>query len=168
MKTKTINLYQFSELSEDAKQKAISNLCDINIDYEWWNCTYDDASNIGLKITGFDIDRGSYVNGEFIDSALSCAHKIESEHGETCETWKTAKQFINDFNTINLKYENDEINEDEAETDEEDLNEEFLKSLCEDYRIILRNEYGYLTSEEAIIETIESNEYDFTEDGKLA
>ena len=166
MKTKTINLYQFSELSEDAKQKAIERLSDINVDFKWWDCTYEDAANVGLKITGFDMD--VYVKGEFIDSALSCAHKIESEHGEQCETFKTAKQFIEDFNTINMKYENDEINEDEAETDEEDLNEQFLFDLCEDYRIILRDEYEYLTSEEAIIETIESNEYYFTEDGKLA
>ena len=55
-------------------------------------------------------------------------------------------------------------NEECMQSEEDD----FLQSLCEDYRIILRNEYEYLTSEEAIIETIESNEYYFTEDGKLA
>ena len=51
--------------------------------------------------------------------------------------------------------------------DLEDLNKEFLRSLCEDYRIILQKEYEYLTSEEAIIETIEVNEYEFTEEGEL-
>ena len=33
---------------------------------------------------------------------------------------------------------------------------------------MLRNEYEYLTSEEAVIESIRANEYEFTEDGKLA
>jgi len=31
----------------------------------------------------------------------------------------------------------------------------------------LSNEFDYLTSEDAIIETIEANDYYFTEDGKL-
>jgi hypothetical protein len=45
------------------------------------------------------------------------------------------------------------------------LEDEFLKTLCEDYRIILSREYDYLTSEAAIIETIEANEYEFKADG---
>jgi len=51
--------------------------------------------------------------------------------------------------------------------DTEDIDAEFLRSLCEDYRIMLQNEYEYLTSEEAIIETIIANEYEFTEEGEL-
>ena len=33
---------------------------------------------------------------------------------------------------------------------------------------LLRREYDYFTSEEAIIETIEANEYEFDENGNLA
>ena len=58
-------VYLFSELSDQAKQKVIEDNYDINVDYEWWESAYEDAANIGLKITGFDIDRGSYCNGEF-------------------------------------------------------------------------------------------------------
>jgi hypothetical protein len=32
---------------------------------------------------------------------------------------------------------------------------------------MLRQEYEYLTSEGAIIETIEANEYEFTEEGRM-
>jgi predicted transcriptional regulator len=32
---------------------------------------------------------------------------------------------------------------------------------------MLQKEYEYLTSEEAIIETIEANEYEFTEKGEM-
>jgi hypothetical protein len=175
MKTIEINLYQFSELSDEAKRNAIENLSDINIDSEWWDGVYDDAENVGLKITGFDIDRGSYVKAYFIESAESCAEKILSEHGEMCETFKTAKVFLDDRTTLVAKY-SDGTNLNEVAEDNEydfysecdDLEKDFLKSICEDYRIMLSKNYDYLTSKAAIIETIEANEYDFTENGKLS
>jgi len=171
MQTITINLYQFSELSDEAKQKAISNLAMINVDGEWWESTYEDAANIGLKITGFYIDRGSYVNGEFTLSPNEVAVNILNEHGEACETYKTAKQFMEDWQPVFSDYMNEESEGYESSDNEErlqELEEEFLSSLCEDYLKILRDECEYLTSEAAIIEAIESNEYDFTEDGELA
>ena len=63
MKTKTINLYSFDELREESKKKAIQNLWDINVDYDWWQFIYDDAKQIGLKLTGFDLDRGQSISG---------------------------------------------------------------------------------------------------------
>ena len=35
-------------------------------------------------------------------------------------------------------------------------------------RVLLRDEYEYLTSDEVVQEAIEANEYEFTEDGELA
>ncbi len=49
----------------------------------------------------------------------------------------------------------------------EDEEAEFLKSLLSDYLTMLQTDYNYLTSKEQIIETIESNDYDFTEEGKI-
>ena len=49
----------------------------------------------------------------------------------------------------------------------EESEQEFLSDLLEDYSIILQRESEYLQSRESIIETIEANEYDFTEDGKI-
>ena len=85
MKTVTINLYQFSELSDEAKENAIKELYDINVDSDWWNSTYEDAAQINLKIKGFDIDRGSYVNAELIESANNTAELIIMNHGESCD-----------------------------------------------------------------------------------
>jgi hypothetical protein len=48
-----------------------------------------------------------------------------------------------------------------------DLDTEFQRALGKEYLSILRREYEYQTSEEAIIETIEANDYDFTEDGRI-
>lgn len=176
MKTKVIpeqriNVYSFNELSESAKQKVLNDLWDINVQYEWWEGTHEDAMNIGLKITSFELDRGGYCNGEFTNGACYTAGKILENHGEHCETYKTALTFQAERDEIVNTAPKDEDGEfeDERELDLklDDCENEFLKSLLEDYRIILTKEYEYLTSKEQIIETIEANEYTFTEDGKM-
>jgi len=159
MRTICTNVYQFNELNKQAKQNAIENMYDININYSWWDSTYEDAANAGLKLTSFNIDRGNYCNGKFINSAQDCAQLIIKNHGKECSTYMTASNFLRDLiKSIN----DDDTNEDAIE----ELEEEFLKSILEDYRIILSNEYDYLTGREAIIETIEANEYEFTEEGE--
>lgn len=148
MKTKTYNTWKFEELSEKIQQKIIENYYDINVDHEWWDFTYDDAKEIGLKITAFDIDRGSYCEGEFLVNDTEVIIKILENHEETTRTYKTAKEYEKD------------VNDDES-------NANFLHSLLEDYRIILGEEYEYMTSEEAIKESLIMNEYDFTTEGKI-
>lgn len=174
MKTIELKIYKFDELSEEAKQKAIERLYDVNVDYEWWEFTYDDAEEIGLKITGFDVGRGNYCNGEFIKSAHEVADLIIANHGEECETTKTAIEFMKERDALVCKYSDGknievvaEENEYDFDCDCDELEEEFLNSILEDYRVILRNEYEYQTSEEAIIETIRANDYDFYENGKM-
>jgi hypothetical protein len=153
--TKT-KVYKLAELPDNIRAKAIGNLSDINVNFDWWDCTYDDAQNVGIKITGFDIDRGAYCEGDFIDSAATVAYKILSEHGDTCDTHKTALRFL------------DDIKKNFTEEDLDKLEDEFKRSILEDYRIILQKEYEYLTSEAAIVETIDANEYEFDERGRIA
>ena len=43
----------------------------------------------------------------------------------------------------------------------------FLEQLLQDYLCLLRQEYEYQTSSEAIKETIICNDYEFTESGEL-
>src|SRR5688572_27255234 len=99
-RTVRTKVFKFSELSESAKQTAIEKFRDVSVDYEWWESTYEDAENIGLKIKEFDIDRGSYVNGEFMLSAHEVAANIIRDHGETCETYKTAQTFLDAVNSV--------------------------------------------------------------------
>jgi hypothetical protein len=170
MKTKIINVYSFSELSKEAKQKALNYFWDINIDYDWWSYIYEDAKNIGFKITSFDLDRNRHAKGHFELSAFEIAQNILNEHGKKCDTYKTAKAFLDKINYISGEY----MDEDSAHYESEDyeqiileIEEEFLNSLLEDYSIILQNEYEYLSSEEAIIETIQANDYEFDINGNL-
>lgn len=160
MKTKTYNVYKFDELSKEAQQKAIESLCDINVDHEWWEFTYEDAKNIGLEITGFDIGRGAYCEGDFIEAPLTVIKLIKENHGEECETYKTALQYEKEMSACPKDGDGEPI-ENEMEVIEDD----FRNSLLEDYRIMLGREFEYLTSKEAIIETIKANDYDFTDKG---
>jgi hypothetical protein len=162
-------VYKFEELSEGAQQEAIERLSDINIDYEWWEYVYEDAERIGLKITSFDIDRGSYCKGKLTESAEGVAKNILSEHGKDCESYETAAGYLKELEELREKtrLNDSEYEEGYDDLDTEDIDAEFLRSLLEDYRIILTHEYEYLTSREAIKETIDANEYEFTEEGKL-
>jgi hypothetical protein len=170
MKTIQINLYKFNELSEDAQQKAIKELYYINVDSNWWESTYEDAKNIGLKINTFDTERNRHAKGEFLLDACEVAANILKEHGEHCETYKTATAFLKEWQPIFYDYLNEESENYESSESEDklmDIENDFLNSLLEDYAMILERECEYLQSEDAIIETIEANDYDFNEDGTI-
>jgi len=170
MKTRKINTFSFEELSEKAKQKVIESLSTINVDFDWWENTYEDAKNIGLKITSFDLDRNRHAKGEFLLSANEVAANIVNAHGIGCNTFDTANKFLEEWQPVFNNYM-DKTSEDyesqELENKLQEIEEEFLNNLLEDYSIILQNECEYLQSEEAIKETISANQYEFTEEGKL-
>lgn len=164
MRILEMKVYPFNELTEDAKQKAIEKLYDINFFDGWYEDIYFDAANIGLKIEGFELDRGSYCEGVLTAPAETVIEKILAEHGDTCETYKTADQYQKKFAAVKMKEKL--LNEDDEDM-REDLTSEFVDALLEDFRVILQQEYDYRTSEEAIIEAIEANDYEFEEDGTL-
>lgn len=172
MRNVRTKVYKFNELSETAKQAAISNFSNINVDFEWWESVYMDAENVGLRIDSFDLDRNRHAKGEFISYAYECATKIISNHGSECETYKTAIDFMCDYDALVGKYSDgvntNIVHEDMQfyfDSDCDDLENEFLQSILEDYSIILEKESEYLQSDQAIIETIEANEYEFLKDG---
>ena len=164
MRTVTITktLYAFDELSESAQEHAINGLEGIYVDQEWWDCTYEDAENIELEITSFS-DRD--IDGGFIESAESCAYAIQAQHGPDCDTLKDADRYLSERADLVKTWPEDESGLDEKL---DDLDNEFLHDLLEDYRIMLGNEYDYLTSREAIVEYIDANGYEFDENGNLA
>jgi len=171
---KKTKVYPFAELSDDAKEKVLESFAETTADYEWWDSEYEDAKNVLLKLTEFDLDRNRHCKGEFIENAKDTAQKIIEDHGDMCGTFQTAKGYLEDRRKLVEKYSGGintqivaEDNEYEFDNDCEELDADFLRSILEDYSIMLQKQYEYLTSEEAIVETIEANEYEFTEDGKL-
>lgn len=162
MRTKTTTVYVFGELSAQAQEVAISRLSDINVKEDWWDTVYEGAETIGLKITSFDLNHGT-IKGVFTGTGHDAARQIMEEHGDMCETYRDAKAALDAYAALPLG-EYGEPEEDALESWES----EWLNTLLEDYRIILGHEYDYLTSREAIVETIKANDYEFTADGRLA
>jgi hypothetical protein len=157
MRTIQTTVYSFDELSEAAKQKAIEKLKDINVNHNWWDSVYEDAANVFITINGFDIYRKDITVS--VDNVQETIGKILEEHGKVCDTYKLAEKFLSDYN---------ELAEDENFDDKNaDLEADFIQAIGEEYLSILSNEYDYRTSDEAIIETIEANSYEFTEEGEL-
>lgn len=166
--TKTRELFTFDELGEQAKEKALDAMRYMNTDAgsDWWDGTYEDAANVGIKITGFDLGRAQECDGR-IEDTEETARQIMKEHGEHCETYKTAAAYLKERDELVNTWPKD-ADEDLLDDKLQELGEEFTKSILEDYRIILQKEEEYQTSDEAIQETIEANEYEFTKDGSRA
>jgi hypothetical protein len=174
MKTVTINLFKFNELGEEAKKKALMHMYDINIQHEWWEYTYQDAMNIGLKINGFSLDRDYHIEAEFIYDATEVCANIFKYHGTKCETYKISDIFYDSHLELFSKYIQIETDENSSEEDIQNIESELIELENEyendikyEYLKMIEREYEYLISEKAIIETIECNEYDFNEEGIL-
>lgn len=170
MKTLTIKVYEFNELSEAAKEYARAWYREGAFNEDWYQSVYDDAEQIGLKITAFDLDRNRHAEGKFIESARECAELIVKNHGVDCETLKTAETFLKERDEIvdTAPKDADGEFEDQNALDDslDNLESEFLKSILEDYSIILQKESEYIVSDEVVDENIMANEYTFTESGK--
>ncbi len=159
MRTQIINIYKFDELSDEAKEKAREWFRQASSSDEWWESTYDDAENVGFKITEFDIDRKSNIRLQFIKNEVEVANAILKNHGESCGTYGVAKSFLDAFCLV------DGSDKDGAEETEDQLREEFVKDLGEEYLSILRKEYEYQQADEQIDESIRANDYEFSESG---
>ena len=160
MQIRTYNVYKFDELTDEQKQKAIDNLRDINVDYD--GCDYVDEDG-AITLQQLDTYRGE-CDIEFTNSAEETARYITANHGEHCDTYKTSKNFLDEYAKIEPLY----IKGDESFDDlYSDLCQEYKNELASDYLKILRDDESYRYSDEAIIETIQANDYDFTIDGKI-
>jgi uncharacterized membrane protein len=169
--TTTRNIYTFEELSDKAKEKARDWWREGALDIDWWESTYEDAENIGLKITGFDIGRGNDITGDFTDSPEDVAKKIMEEHGEHCETYIDARHFLKELEEFMDKAKKDEWGELatlKLEDEREAIENEFQYAILQDYLAMLKREIEWLMADEQVDEAITCIEYEFTEEGELA
>ena len=160
--TKTVTAYTFDELNEQAKEKAREWMRNSACLDEWWDGTYEDAAQAGIKIEGFDLGRAQSIDGK-VDQPETTAHYITKNHGEQCETYKTAAAYLKERDELIDTWPSDG-DQDTLDEKLDELDEEFTESILEDYRIILEKEHEYRLSDEAIDEDIQANEYLFTEE----
>lgn len=162
MKEVTVQTYKFSELSDDAKKKAIETHWDVLSFFEWWDFIYDDAKRLGLKINAFDLYPKS-IDITYQDDPEDVANTILKEYGHPMDIRNLATEYLARYKQIEQLVEDDEI----LPSDElEQLNDDFLHDLGECFLTFLNSEYEWRTSDEAIGEELEINDYDFTADGK--
>ncbi|MES2864055.1 MAG: hypothetical protein V4666_08050 [Bacteroidota bacterium] len=157
MRTIRTKVYNFNELVVDAQQNAIENNSNINVEHDWWIFTYEDANMIGLKLTGFNLEYNIIADGKFINDAHDCATKIIKHHGEDCESYSFAVGYLSAYDNIQSGEEDNQ--------DLEEIDDEFLHNILCYYAEYLQKECDYLQTEEAIRETLISNEYEFLKDG---
>ena len=171
-------LYKFSELSDSAKAKAIDNLRDINIYDEWHEDDYSHLEELhGIRIKDgfyFSIDREWFITPKDIelidvkkfagslykknsillagDYAIGISHNTRNGRAIVESHYRGAYRPRLE-RAINAQLE---------------LLQDKLDSMLESVLNGLQDQYWYLVSDSAIIETIEANDYEFTEDGELA
>ena len=163
MKTIEIKVYKFEELDKQTREKVIDNYRFINVeDRFWYDFIKDDFNRLGLEIQEFDIGRRNYAK-IYIDNFEDTSKNIIEEFGDSVLIKQTAKNYINEYEKIQANFKEDEDIEREVEL----LDEQYEKEYSEDILSYLRSNYDWETSDEAIYQTIEANDYDFTTEGKI-
>jgi len=180
-----VKIYKFDELPEEAQQTAVSRLGDINVDYDWWeydgllDLNQEEMDKVGIKvdeidsvlfsykIRGFDLERGQYIQFEDIvcnnDEAFRKFLEIPKGLWGHCEYH--FENYARNYNTQLDLYTDTARTISESET--LDRATEIMAEKIHSAWVSLRNQQEYLTSEEAIKDTIRANEYEFYENGKL-
>lgn len=197
MRTVELTLYKVNELSEDAQDKAIESQEYINLYDDWYEFVYEKHRNIAVN-AGFGVHKqyhsGFWSQGDgamFTYNDLS--QKLLKEAVDKLEISEQEKELLSTaYLSGHAKHSGHYFHEHSAdhsislEQDSFEHNEQLqnliddhfllienyivLKyvKLCEDLYEDLRSTYYELTSREAVIEAIVSNDLEFYEDGELA
>lgn len=187
-------VYQFDELPEQAKEKAIERMRDINVDsYDWYDAELEywkeELENLGftdakIYFSGFwnqgdgacfesTVDIPAFIKANHLTSEyrslMTCI-----QHGRwTHATIKHEGHYYNKY-TMRVEVEIDHHSDDSAELYDrlDDAENRLVNAILDVARTHadkiydgLEKEYYYLVSDEAVTETIRVNEYEFTADG---
>ena len=186
---------KYEELSDKAKENARMGMSDINTDHDWWEYTYEYVGEVAkslgfewFEVTGFDLERGSYVqyDGQFYFNKmkldeLSDKQKDELKwfiepilaqnalcaiHSQGSYLWAQ----VTPTGRVSLNVNWEVANTDTPDELEELLDGEAIETAFSEFadwiQARLQEDYDYLTSDEVIEESIVDNEYDFDEEGK--
>jgi len=164
---KTITLYTYDELSDKAKERA----------RQWFSAadvheappSIEDAAQAGLKLDygAFDGVQVHAIGGHFTTSAPQCAEYIVANHGEECDTYKSAKSYLAKLEGLGEASDDAEDEAREAWNEKKEvLDNDFLGALLSNYQEMISEELRHLESDEHAEESILANEYTFRENGE--
>jgi hypothetical protein len=159
MRTESISIFSVSELPETIKAKVLDKYR-----YEFCDWVDDDVredamETADINILAFDIDK-NYIQLEFKRDAEHSAHVILKNHGDKCTSYIAASNFLSALSSLESQPENYD-----SLTAMDFLEEDFYGEISEYYLNMLQSEYDYTTSDEAVTESLESNGYEFLENG---
>jgi hypothetical protein len=187
MRTIETKVYWFNELNDKAKENAINNIRDLNHDFAEWavdDCSLFEPKERELEVLlGKDYSFPLFRNNRkdiYFDNFLECHKAIEITNDAHFFKWlNIPKRLANkvDYNihTSNHRNSSTTIEFSKREhfniTDKENIILDLAMNKFESHiqyvlnRIKKDIEYNY--SYEGIIDTIEGNGYEFTDNGKL-
>lgn len=191
--TQKFKVYKFDELSKDVQEKVLDKDRQINVEDDfWWD--YDtkavmDAENDGFDVKDFNFDlfrqgSGARINIKGVSGKIvKHIYNTNSPEYRKIKRWfreglltivQEDNSYANHYqheNTFTLDW--DLIDVDYTEEDEKLLGEftknveALLKMRSKQLYKELEENYNYLTTDEAIKETYEANDYEFRKDGNL-
>lgn len=185
MQTKVINTYSAAELEGRAKERALAWLREGATDYDWWDSVFEDAKKcaaiLGIEIGDiyFSMDVGACFNGRFSyakgwKKALKAYAPIDAgllRIGQ--ELQKIQKPFMYGLSgTIdcNDRYKSTKAvfhwSDNTPESIESDLSQAFTDFAGWIYHN-LEKQYGWLSSEECLIEDAKANDWCFDSEGRI-
>lgn len=192
MKTIEISLYKFDELSDEAKQNAIET--ERNSEFNVYLGMFNDDAIRQIQDAGFKGNVKlqyslSYSQGDGLSFSCDYFDKLNDLFVEVLGEGKqktidciinnlsfeskgnTARYCYASRNDINLELDNyyvkSSTNIDNVISQVETKIKDLYIDLCNDLEKQGYNEIEYQQSDECIIENLISNDYDFTEEGKL-
>jgi hypothetical protein len=186
---------KYEQLSDKAKQNAIMGMRDINTNHYWWRSTYKYVGEVakslgfaGFEVHGFGLDRGSYVqyDGQFYSKQMKLDELSDKQKDELKEFIEPITEqaalcaihsqgsylYANIPPTGNVSLNVDwEVYDSDDDYDAQQMLdgkaiEKAFDAFADWIQARLQDDYDYLTSDEAIEETIIANEYDFDEEGE--
>ena len=188
-------VYKFSELSPEAKEKAIESFRYINVeDTEWYVFTFEGWYEL-LESYGFIAPEiyfsgfWSQGDGACFDARIDIKRAFKEYVTEQLLAHNPVKHkkwifdYIDNYCSVSIKKINYHYSHENTRRIDYSLDdyphinksaENFFQWLesrrhdlcCKIYKSLEEN-YNYLTSDEAVIESIEANDYEFTSEGKM-
>lgn len=179
MREETIKLYQYDELSEEAKERAIQDWRENQTDYIW---AEDGVNSLKAFCKAFDIELKDYslccgnctpnhisFNANNYDMqadslvGIRAFKYLHNNYANEIENFWQAKVTGYCFDCDIIKPLVDFMKRPDAEVTLQDLYQACFDAFCTAWY----DDIEYQNSDEYISETLQINEYEFTEDGKV-
>lgn len=187
MRVEEVKVYEFSELSKEAKEHALEKLRDINVNYQdWHDFTLDEWKENLNKMGFYDVkiyysgfwsqgDGACFIGNLDLETYLENIKRktkfkklIELKDYINISITHNHRYYFSTSTNINIEFYDEETKEiSDLLADLEEILKNHREELGNQIYKDLEESYIYLTSDEAVIETIEANDYEFTSDGEI-